>query len=272
MKALANLITSIVTAPFRLLGRLVGFGDSEDFDQIYFTAGRADLAPPEREKLAKIADALVMRPNLALTIHGVTNAEADGRALREAALRARLDTRVGDEDAAGRLKIVQSMAKESIPGHRSGGAARAVHAAARAGCRGRVRRNRVSEGAGRETGRRRAAAGRRSGRSGDATRGGSARRTRPETRRSMRRASRDGDIQEVKPAKERTAADEARANGALEARSHGRRARKIAHRLRNHTADVVRTRARRNRTGHRSEPHFLVGSCDRPREIVRRVS
>jgi hypothetical protein len=116
MKALANLITSIVTAPFRLLGRLVGFGDSEDFDQIYFTAGRADLAPPEREKVAKIADALVMRPNLALTIHGVTNAEADGRALREAALRARLDTRVGDQDAAGRLKIVQSMAKESIPG------------------------------------------------------------------------------------------------------------------------------------------------------------
>src|SRR6185436_12419795 len=104
------------TAPFRLLGRLVGRGDSEDFDQIYFTAGRADLAPPEREKVAKIADALVMRPNLALTIHGVTNAEADSRALREAALRARLDARVGDQDAAGRLKIVQSMAKESIPG------------------------------------------------------------------------------------------------------------------------------------------------------------
>jgi hypothetical protein len=40
----------------------------------------------------------------------------DSRALREAALRARLDTRVGDQDAAGRLKIVQSMAKESIPG------------------------------------------------------------------------------------------------------------------------------------------------------------
>lgn len=116
MKALANLITSIATAPFRLLGRLVGMGDSEDFDQIYFAAGRADLAPPEREKLSKIAEALVLRPNLDLTIHGITNAEADGRALRDAALRARLDTRVGDEDAAGRLKIVQSMAKETIPG------------------------------------------------------------------------------------------------------------------------------------------------------------
>lgn len=116
MKALANLITSIVTAPFRILGRLVGFGDSEDFDQIYFAAGRADLSPPEREKLTKIADALVMRPKLALTVHAVTNAETDGRSLREAALRARLDARVGDADAAGRLKIVQSMAKEAVPG------------------------------------------------------------------------------------------------------------------------------------------------------------
>jgi uncharacterized protein involved in outer membrane biogenesis len=116
MKALANLITSIATAPFRLLGRLVGLGDSDDFDRIYFTAGRADLAPPEREKVAKLADALVLRPNLALTLHGVANAEADGRALREAALRTRLDARVGDEDAEGRLRIVESMAKESVPG------------------------------------------------------------------------------------------------------------------------------------------------------------
>ena len=45
----------------------------------------------------------------------MTNAEADGRALREAALRAPR-WRAGDQDAAGRLKIVQSMAKESVPG------------------------------------------------------------------------------------------------------------------------------------------------------------
>ncbi len=116
MKALANLITSIATAPFRLLGRLVGLGDSEDFDQIYFAPGRTDLAPPEREKIAKIAEALVMRPNLALTIHGISDPTADSQAMREDSLRARLETRVGDADAAGRLKIVQAMVKESIAG------------------------------------------------------------------------------------------------------------------------------------------------------------
>ena len=115
MKALGNLITKIITAPFSLLGRLVGLGDSADFDQIYFVPGRADLTPPEREKVGKVAEALVLRPNLALTIHGVAATQADSHALQEAALRARLDERVGDADSAGRLKVVQAMVGESIP-------------------------------------------------------------------------------------------------------------------------------------------------------------
>ncbi len=32
VKALVNLLTKIVTAPFALLGKLVGFGGGEDFD------------------------------------------------------------------------------------------------------------------------------------------------------------------------------------------------------------------------------------------------
>jgi hypothetical protein len=116
MKALANLIMKIVTAPFSLLGRLVGFGDSENFDQILFDPGVADISPPEREKVSKVAQALVLRPNLALTLHGVTDPEADTRALRESSLRARLDTLVGDADANGRKKVIQKMAKESVPG------------------------------------------------------------------------------------------------------------------------------------------------------------
>ena len=115
MKALVNLITQIVTSPFRLLGKLVGLGDSEDLDQVYFAPGDADLTPPQQERIAKIAEALAQRPNLSLTVHGVMDPTADALALRSASLHARLDERVGDADAAGRLKIVQSMAKESIP-------------------------------------------------------------------------------------------------------------------------------------------------------------
>ena len=115
MKALGNLITKIITAPFSLLGRLVGLGDSENLDQIYFVPGRADLTPPEREKVGKVAEALVLRPNLALTVHGVMATQVDAHALQEAALRARLEERVGDADSAGRLKVVQAMVEESIP-------------------------------------------------------------------------------------------------------------------------------------------------------------
>jgi hypothetical protein len=116
MRALANLITQAVTAPFRLLGRLVGLGDSEGFDQVLFDPGSSALAPPEREKIAKVADALAQRPTLGLTIHGVSNRLADSEALRAASVHARLDERVGDRDAAGRLKIVEKMVKEGIPG------------------------------------------------------------------------------------------------------------------------------------------------------------
>jgi hypothetical protein len=116
MRALANLITQIITSPFRLLGRLVGLGDSEGFDQVLFEAGSADVAPPEREKIAKVSDALVQRPKLAVLLHGVSNEVADSQALRAAAVRARLDERVGNADAKGRLKIVQKMVNESIPG------------------------------------------------------------------------------------------------------------------------------------------------------------
>ncbi len=116
VKALVNLLTKIVTAPFALLGKLVGFGGGEDFDQINFQPGSAELAPPEREKLAKIAEALVLRPNLALTLHGVSEPAADAKALQAQALRTRLDALVGEADAAGRVEVVETMAAESVAG------------------------------------------------------------------------------------------------------------------------------------------------------------
>lgn len=116
VKALVNLLTKIVTAPFALLGKLVGFGGGEDFDQINFQPGSAELAPPEREKIAKIAEALVLRPNLALTVHGVSEPAADAKALQTQAFRTRLDALVGEADAAGRVKVVETMAAASVAG------------------------------------------------------------------------------------------------------------------------------------------------------------
>jgi uncharacterized protein involved in outer membrane biogenesis len=89
LSAIGNLLTRAVTAPFRLLGALVGI-DSAQFDSIDFEPGTARLAPPEREKLAKLAEAMAQRPQLALEIPGAYAEGPDGAALREARVDATL--------------------------------------------------------------------------------------------------------------------------------------------------------------------------------------
>jgi hypothetical protein len=91
-KAITNVISKIVTAPFRALGAL--FGGGEQFESLDFEPGRAHLTPPEREKLVRLAAALDKRPGLALTVHGVY-AAADLVALQDLQLRRTLAVRSG---------------------------------------------------------------------------------------------------------------------------------------------------------------------------------
>lgn len=84
-KVITNVLTKIVTAPFRALGALFGGGD-EKLESIAFDAGARRLTPPEREKLVKLAAALNKRPALALTVQGTWN-EADRIALQDLQLR-----------------------------------------------------------------------------------------------------------------------------------------------------------------------------------------
>ena len=83
-KAIENVIVKIVTAPFRALGAL--FGGGEKFESISFEAGHAALSPPEQEKLAHLAEALIKRPGLSLAIQGVY-ADQDRTALQDRMLR-----------------------------------------------------------------------------------------------------------------------------------------------------------------------------------------
>jgi hypothetical protein len=80
-KALVNLLTKIVTSPFALLGNLVG-AEADELDYLAFEPGRADLSPPELEKAGKIAEALGLRPQLALQIGGVYAPDSDPAALK----------------------------------------------------------------------------------------------------------------------------------------------------------------------------------------------
>ena len=115
VKALVNLLTQIVTSPFRLLGNLVGLGDAEDLDRVAFLPGRSDLAPPEREKVAKLAEALAQRPQLVLEVPAVLNEEADAAALRKAQLDARVESAVAGGDQAARRNVLETLLAERLP-------------------------------------------------------------------------------------------------------------------------------------------------------------
>ncbi|MFA6442552.1 MAG: DUF748 domain-containing protein, partial [Sterolibacterium sp.] len=97
-KAIVNAVGKIATAPFRALGAL--FGAGEKFEHIAFETGEAQLTPPEREKLARLATALNQRPGLALTLHGVY-ADADRVSLQEKQLRRTVAERSGQRLQSG---------------------------------------------------------------------------------------------------------------------------------------------------------------------------
>lgn len=85
-QAVRNLLTKIVTAPFKALGSLFDSGADQP-DRILFRPGQVELAPPEREKLAQVAKVLNQRPQLILTVHGTFARALDGRSLRDLAVR-----------------------------------------------------------------------------------------------------------------------------------------------------------------------------------------
>ena len=94
-KAFTNLLTKIVTSPFRALGALLPGGGEDGFDAVAFDPGRPDLPPPEKEKLAHLAGALQKRPQLTLSVQGRYAPEADRAELQALAVRRALAARLG---------------------------------------------------------------------------------------------------------------------------------------------------------------------------------
>ncbi|HEX9179590.1 MAG TPA: DUF748 domain-containing protein, partial [Burkholderiales bacterium] len=98
-QAIVNVITKIVTAPFRALGAL--FGGGEGLEAVLFEPGRGELAPPEREKLKKVAEALAKRPQLKLTANGAFDPAMDGKAIKDRNLRLALAQKLDQKVAPG---------------------------------------------------------------------------------------------------------------------------------------------------------------------------
>ena len=102
-KALVNLITKIATAPFRVLGAIVGGAAEENFDAIAFEPGDTAVPAPEKEKLKKLAEALQKRPQLKLEVQGRYSTEIDGKEIKGLSVRRAVAERLGtklemDED------------------------------------------------------------------------------------------------------------------------------------------------------------------------------
>jgi hypothetical protein len=93
-KAIVNVLTKVVTAPFRALGRLMGIS-SDKLDVVEFDFGAATLLPPEQEKLKEIGQALIKRPALTLSISPAYDPKNDTLAIQEMRIRRDVAQRMG---------------------------------------------------------------------------------------------------------------------------------------------------------------------------------
>lgn len=112
-QAFSGLITKIVSAPFALLGNLIGV-DSEDLAQFQFLAGRSDLTPPELEKVARLQQALLQRPELRIEVEGPYNPAIDTPKLKFFKLRERVIERLEERELAADPADEASMLDEDI--------------------------------------------------------------------------------------------------------------------------------------------------------------
>lgn len=100
-KAVVNVLTKIVTAPFRALGGLLGIS-ADKLEAIEFDFGEAQLSPPEKEKLKNIGQALAKRPALTLTVEPGYEVKGDTRAIQEMWVRRDVANRMGLKTEPGK--------------------------------------------------------------------------------------------------------------------------------------------------------------------------
>ena len=116
-KAFVNIIIKAVTAPFRALGSLLGDG-AEKFDAVEFDPGKAELLPPEKEKLKKMADALQKKPQLRLVVQGQYSPEIDGLELKQLnvsrAVAARMGVQPKPDEDLGPLDLGDSKVRGAL--------------------------------------------------------------------------------------------------------------------------------------------------------------
>ncbi|HSR17543.1 MAG TPA: DUF748 domain-containing protein, partial [Ignavibacteriaceae bacterium] len=79
--AVKRVLLTIVTAPFRFLGNLLGI-NGDDLEFVDFDPGESKLLPNQIEKLDNLNKALNKRPNITLEIYGAVDTVTDAQAIR----------------------------------------------------------------------------------------------------------------------------------------------------------------------------------------------
>ena len=92
-KMFENLIVKAATAPFALLGRLVGHG-GEHMNEVDFRPGVADIDPPSKDQLDALAHALQDRPQVKLDVPMTYSTNLDRPKIAEQRLQDELLARV----------------------------------------------------------------------------------------------------------------------------------------------------------------------------------
>lgn len=85
---LKNLMVKAATAPFALLGSMLGGG--EEFSSVTFAPGSAEISDEQQQKLVELADMLVKRPALILELSGFVDREGEPEAYRQLQLQQKL--------------------------------------------------------------------------------------------------------------------------------------------------------------------------------------
>ncbi len=104
LKAFANVITKAATAPFSMIGSLVG-GDAKSLQSVTFETGKADLSAEHIKNLTKLSEALNSRPQLMLEIRANVDETNDGEALKKL----KLDNRLPASDSAQRIALLEKL-------------------------------------------------------------------------------------------------------------------------------------------------------------------
>lgn len=115
VKVILNLLTKAATAPFALLGSLLG--DGEELSTIEYTSGLAQITPEAEKRLQVLSKALIDRPALKLEITGTADPEHDPEALKRAILARKvkaqkLSENVKKGEAGGSLEDVELKPEE----------------------------------------------------------------------------------------------------------------------------------------------------------------